>query len=50
MSKYGEIPYGTKYFREESAEAKQMPKFKSVVPSIPIFDKAGKTFGKGTVY
>merc|ERR1719402_132370 len=49
-SKYGAIPYGTKFFREESDDVKNAPKFKSVVPPIPIFDKVGKTFGKGTVY
>jgi len=49
-SKYGDIPYGSKYFREESDATKNLPKFKSVVPPIPIFDKVGKTFGKGTVY
>jgi len=46
-SKYGDIPYGTKYFREESQDA---ARFNSVVPPIPVFDKFGKTFGKGTVY
>jgi len=50
-SKYGDIPYGTKFFREESEEVKSAKNsFKSVVPPIPIFDKVGKTFGKGTVY
>jgi len=51
QSTYGEIPYGSKYFREESKKnASNKEDFKSVVPPIPIFDKFGKTFSKGTVY
>jgi len=49
QSPYGQIPYGSKYFREESNKRVTSP-FKSVVPPIPIFDKFGKTFSKGTVY
>lgn len=48
-SPYGKIPYGSKYFREDSNKRVTSP-FKSVVPPIPIFDKFGKTFSKGTVY
>jgi len=46
-SKYGNIPYGSKYFREETVDGKAS--FKSVVPPIPIFSKFGNTYGKGTV-
>merc|ERR1712149_105611 len=42
QSPYGQIPYGSKYFREESSKRVTSP-FKSVVPPIPIFDKFGKT-------
>ncbi|XP_014673746.1 PREDICTED: spermatogenesis-associated protein 17-like [Priapulus caudatus] len=40
-SKYGSLPYGTKYFRELD-ESKQL--FQTVVPPIPIFEKLGKTY------
>ena len=38
------------YFREEPKKDEKKGDFKSVVPPIPIFDKFGKTFSKGTVY
>ena len=63
QSTYGQIPYGSKvlqflttiikkiqYFREEPKKDEKKGDFKSVVPPIPIFDKFGKTFSKGTVY
>jgi len=56
QSPYGQIPYGSKYFRDSSTtetgsnkNQKNKTDFKSVVPPIPIFDKFGKTFSKGTV-
>ncbi|CAK8685585.1 unnamed protein product [Clavelina lepadiformis] len=49
-SKYGHLPYGTKYFTEENKALhiadKQM---QTVVSPIPIFDKFGQTYAKGSV-
>jgi len=44
-SKFGNIEYGTKFFREEAKEKK----FCSVVEAIPVFDRFCKTYGKGNI-
>lgn len=44
-SQYGSLPYGTKHFREETAERHITPsRFQTVVSPIPIFEQFGKTY------
>ncbi|GFO48297.1 spermatogenesis-associated protein 17-like [Plakobranchus ocellatus] len=49
-SKYGHLPFGTKYFREEFLDKHIIPQnFKTLVPPIPIFDKLNDTYSQGQV-
>ncbi|KAI0215949.1 hypothetical protein LSAT2_031977 [Lamellibrachia satsuma] len=49
-SKYGHIPYGREYFREEFPHRFLSTEiFKLVVPPIPILEKLNKTYSKGEV-
>ncbi|KAK6182299.1 hypothetical protein SNE40_010013 [Patella caerulea] len=49
-SKYGHLPYGTKYFREEFLDKHITPMpFKTLVPPIPVFDKLNDTYSQGQV-
>ncbi|XP_041353218.1 spermatogenesis-associated protein 17-like [Gigantopelta aegis] len=49
-SKFGHLPYGSKYFREEQADKHVTPKsFKTIVPPIPIFSKLNDTYSQGQV-
>lgn len=49
-SKYGHIPYGNKYFREEFLDQHiSLFAFQSVVPPIPILDKLNDTYSQGQV-
>ncbi|XP_002739260.1 spermatogenesis-associated protein 17-like [Saccoglossus kowalevskii] len=48
-SKYGHLPYGTRYFREENlAQHITSSNFKTVVSPIPVFEKLNDTYAKGT--
>ncbi|KAL4238192.1 spermatogenesis-associated protein 17 [Mactra antiquata] len=49
-SKFGHLPYGTNYFREEFVDkhVTRMP-FKTVVPPIPVFEKLNDTYSQGQV-
>lgn len=47
-SKYGHLPYGTKYFREEHHEKHVTPeRFRTVVPPIHVFEKLNKEYVEG---
>lgn len=49
-SRYGHLPYGTKYFREEFLDKHVFSQnFKTLVPPIPIFDKLNDTYSQGQV-
>ncbi|ESO86817.1 hypothetical protein LOTGIDRAFT_194691 [Lottia gigantea] len=49
-SKYGHLPYGTKYFREVHIDRHITPQpFKTLVPPIPVFDKLNNTYSQGQV-
>uniref|UniRef100_A0A8C0H245 Spermatosis associated 17 n=1 Tax=Chelonoidis abingdonii TaxID=106734 RepID=A0A8C0H245_CHEAB len=46
-SKYGQVTYGIKHFREEHHEKWVANKdFETVLPSIDLFDKFGQTYSK----
>ncbi|XP_019372008.1 PREDICTED: spermatogenesis-associated protein 17 [Gavialis gangeticus] len=46
-SKYGQITYGTKHFREEHHEKWVANKdFETVLPPIDLFDRCGKTYSR----
>ncbi|XP_078000154.1 spermatogenesis-associated protein 17-like [Glandiceps talaboti] len=48
-SKYGHLPYGTQYFREEDLDAHITDqRFRGVVSPIPVFEKLNDTYSKGT--
>lgn len=50
-SKYGHLPFGTKYYREEFLDRHITPKpFKTLVPPIPVFDKLNDTYSQGQVH
>jgi len=47
-SKYGHLPYGTKYYREEFIDKfVTHNNFQKVVPPIPIFEKLNNTYSQG---
>ncbi|CAG2208284.1 unnamed protein product [Mytilus edulis] len=59
-SKFGHLPFGTKYYREEFLDKHITPKqipllkpstkpFKTLVPPIPMFDKLNDTYSQGQV-
>ncbi|XP_060077535.1 spermatogenesis-associated protein 17-like [Ylistrum balloti] len=49
-SQYGHLPFGTRFYREEFLDKHIVPKpFKTLVPSIPIFDKLNDTYSQGQV-
>ncbi|KAL3874904.1 hypothetical protein ACJMK2_037856 [Sinanodonta woodiana] len=49
-SKFGHLPYGTKYYREESIDKHVTHKpFRTLVPPIPVFDKFNDTYSQGQV-
>ncbi|XP_064622480.1 spermatogenesis-associated protein 17-like [Lineus longissimus] len=49
-SKYGHLPYGTKYFRHEYLDKHiSSQPFQSVVPPIPILEKLNDTYSQGQV-
>lgn len=49
-SKYGHLPYGSRYFREtnEGGNISTTERFQPVVSPIPVFDKLNDTYSKGT--
>lgn len=50
-SEYGHLPYGFRYFREEFPDRRvTQQSFKTLVPSIPIFDKLNDTYSQGQVF
>ncbi|XP_062581254.1 spermatogenesis-associated protein 17-like isoform X2 [Saccostrea cucullata] len=50
-SRYGHLPYGFRYFREEFQDKHVSPQsFKTLVPPIPIFDKLNDTYSQGQVF
>ncbi|GFR81656.1 spermatogenesis-associated protein 17-like [Elysia marginata] len=49
-SKFGHLPYGTKFYRHEYIDRHIVPQnFKTLVPPIPIFDKLNDTYSQGQV-
>ncbi|XP_035828786.1 spermatogenesis-associated protein 17 [Aplysia californica] len=49
-SRYGHLPYGTKYYREEFLDKHVFSQnFKTLVPPIPIFSKLNDTYSQGQV-
>nr|CAB3266513.1 spermatogenesis-associated protein 17-like [Phallusia mammillata] len=49
-SKYGHLPYGSAYFREEKQQQNiEDQRLQTVVSPIPIFDQFGQTYSKGSV-
>ncbi|XP_071079751.1 spermatogenesis-associated protein 17-like [Haliotis cracherodii] len=49
-SKFGHLPYGTKYFREEFMDKHvSHQNFKTLVQPVPIFDKLNDTYSQGQV-
>jgi len=49
-SKYGHLPYGTKYYRQEFPDKWTFSQnFQKVVPPIPIFEKLNDTYSQGQV-
>jgi len=49
-SKYGHLPYGTKYYRQEYPDKWTFSQnFQKVVPPIPIFEKLNDTYSQGQV-
>ncbi|XP_061174241.1 spermatogenesis-associated protein 17-like [Saccostrea echinata] len=50
-SRYGHLPYGFRYFREEFQDKHiSSQSFKTLVPPIPIFDKLNDTYSQGQVF
>ncbi|KAL8561110.1 hypothetical protein ACOMHN_033693 [Nucella lapillus] len=49
-SKFGHLPYGTKFFREGHLARQVTEKpFKMLVPPIPVFEKLNDTYSQGQV-
>ncbi|BFZ07076.1 hypothetical protein BsWGS_10115 [Bradybaena similaris] len=49
-AQFGRIPYGTKYFREETLDKNIVRQnFKTVIPPIPVFDKLNDTYSRGQI-
>ncbi|XP_076463447.1 spermatogenesis-associated protein 17-like [Babylonia areolata] len=49
-SKFGHLPYGSKYFREADLSKHVANKpFKMLVPPIPVFEKLNDTYSQGQV-
>lgn len=49
---FGDIPHGSKHFRDppEPSKIVATERFQPVVPPIPLFEKLGKTYTRGATY